>query len=137
MITATSIVFCKLEKSVCIISLQMLILLSQSSEKDLIVLIIIFLAQIRTGFPGGSERKVSVHSVRDLSLVPGLVISPREGNGYSLQYSCLENSMDRGTLWATVHGVTKSQTQLSNEHTLTKNIQPKWLRDFLRIIQII
>ena len=39
--------------------------------------------------------------------------SPGEGNGKPLQYSCLENSMDRGTWWATVHGVTKSQTQLS------------------------
>ena len=39
---------------------------------------------------------------------------PEEGNGYPLQYSCLENSMDRGAWWATVHVVTKSQTQLSN-----------------------
>ena len=40
-----------------------------------------------------------------------------EGNGNPLQYSCLENSMDRGAWWATVHGVTKSQTQLSDTHT--------------------
>jgi len=40
--------------------------------------------------------------------------SPREGNGNPLQYSCLENSMDRGAWWAIVHGVTKSRTQLSN-----------------------
>ena len=39
---------------------------------------------------------------------------PEEGNGYPLQYSCLENSMDRGAWWAIVHVVTKSQTQLSN-----------------------
>ena len=39
---------------------------------------------------------------------------PLEGNGNPLQYSCLENPMDRGAWWATVHGVTKSQTQLSN-----------------------
>ena len=39
---------------------------------------------------------------------------PEEGNGYPLQYSCLENSMDRGAWWATVHVVTKSQIQLSN-----------------------
>ena len=38
---------------------------------------------------------------------------PREGNGYPLQYSCLENSVDRGDWWDTVHGVTKSQTQLN------------------------
>ena len=44
----------------------------------------------------------------------GLERSPGEGNGYSLQYSCLENSMDRGGWWVTVHGVTKSRTRLSN-----------------------
>ena len=43
--------------------------------------------------------------------------SPGEGNGNPLQCSCLENSMDRGAWWATVHGVTKSQTQLSDTHT--------------------
>ena len=48
---------------------------------------------------------------------PWLGRSPEERNGYSLQYSCLENSMDRGAAWwTTVHGVTKSQRQLSNEH---------------------
>ena len=48
------------------------------------------------------------------NLIPGLGRSPEEGNDYTLQYSCLENSMDRGTWRATVRGVTKSQTQLSN-----------------------
>ena len=43
--------------------------------------------------------------------VPGLVRFPREGNGNSLQYSCLENPMDRGAWWATIHGLEKSQTQ--------------------------
>ena len=48
----------------------------------------------------------------------GLGRSPGEGNGYPLQYSCLENSMDRGAWWATVHGVAKSQTWLkTNTHT--------------------
>ena len=50
--------------------------------------------------------------VRDLGLVPGLGRSPGEGNGNPLQYSCLENPTDRGTWWATVHGVAQSQTQL-------------------------
>ena len=50
------------------------------------------------GFPGGSDGKVSVCSVGDLGLIPGLGRSPGEGNGYPLQYSCLENSMDRGAL---------------------------------------
>ena len=48
--------------------------------------------------------------IRDLSLIPGSGICPGGGNGYPLQYSCLENSMDRGALWPTVHGVRKSET---------------------------
>ena len=52
--------------------------------------------------------------IRDVGLILGLGRSPGEGNGKSLQYSCLENSMDRGAWRATVHGITKSWTQLSN-----------------------
>jgi len=48
--------------------------------------------------------------VRDVGLIPGLGRSPGVGNGNLLQYSCLENSMDRGAWQVTVHGVTKSQT---------------------------
>ena len=48
------------------------------------------------GFPGGSERKGSACKAGDLALIPGLGRSPGEGNGNPLQYSCLENSMDRG-----------------------------------------
>ena len=51
---------------------------------------------------------------RDVGLVPELGRSPRGGNGNPLQYSCLENSMDRGVWWATVHGVPKSWTWLNN-----------------------
>ena len=50
----------------------------------------------------------------DVGLIPGSGRSPGVGNGNPLQYSCLENSMDRKTWWSTVHGVTKSQTQLDN-----------------------
>ena len=50
----------------------------------------------------------------DVGFIPGLGRSVGEGNGYPLQYSCLENSMDRGGWWATGHGVAKSQTQLSD-----------------------
>ena len=50
----------------------------------------------------------------DASLIPGLGRSPVEGNGNPLQYSCLENSMDRGAWRATVRGITKSQIQLSS-----------------------
>ena len=45
---------------------------------------------------------------RDMGLIPGLGRSPRRGNGNLFQYSCLENSMNRGAWWATVHGVAKS-----------------------------
>ena len=67
-------------------------------------------------FPGGSAGKESACNVGDLGSIPGLGRSSEEGNDYSLQYSCLESSMDRGAWQATVHGVTKSQTQLSNFH---------------------
>ena len=66
------------------------------------------------GFPGGSEVKVSACNVRDLGSIPGLGRSPGEGNGNPVQYSCLENPMDRGAWWATVHGVAKSQTRLND-----------------------
>ena len=66
------------------------------------------------GFPGGSEVKVSSCNVGDLGSIPGLGRSTGEGNGNPLQHSCLENPMDRGAWWATVHGVTESRTQLSN-----------------------
>ena len=64
------------------------------------------------GFPGGSEFNVSAYNVGDLGLIPGSGRSPGEGNGNALQYSCLENAMDGGAWQATVHGVTKNQTQL-------------------------
>ena len=54
--------------------------------------------------PGGSEDKVSACNEGDPGLIPGLGRSPEEGNGNPLQYSCLENPMDRGAWWATVHG---------------------------------
>ena len=71
------------------------------------------------GFPSGADSKESACSVRDLGSIPGLERSPREGNGNPpFQYSCLGNPMDRETWWATVHGVAKSQTRLSNFHTV-------------------
>ena len=62
------------------------------------------------GFPGGSAGKQSPHKAGDLDLIPGSRRSPREWNDNPLQYSCLENSMDWGAWWATVHGVTESDT---------------------------
>ena len=61
------------------------------------------------GFPGGSDGEESACSEIDLGLISGSERSPGEGNGI-LQYSCLENPMDRGAWWATVHGIAKSQT---------------------------
>ena len=60
-----------------------------------------------------SKKKKSACSAGDLGSISGSGRSPGEGNGYPLQYSCLENPMSRGAWWATVHGVSKSQTRLS------------------------
>ena len=60
------------------------------------------------------EVKASACNAGDLGSIPGLGRSPGEGNGNPLQYSCLENPMDRGAWWAIVHGVAKSRTRLSN-----------------------
>ena len=67
------------------------------------------------GFPGGSAGKESACNVGDLGSIPVLGISPKEGKGYPLQYSGLKNSMDY-----TVHGITKSQTRLSDFHFQNK-----------------
>ena len=61
------------------------------------------------GFPGGSEGKASACSARDLGSIPGCGQSPGAGNGNPLQYSCLEDSMDREAWWATVLGQTENE----------------------------
>ena len=66
-------------------------------------------------FPGGSDGKVSVYNVRDLGSIPGLGRFPGEGNGNPLQSSCLENPMDRGAWWATVHGVARVRHDLATK----------------------
>ena len=71
---------------------------------------------VAPGLPGGRVVKnlpASAGDASDVGSVPGLGRSPGVEDGNPLQYSCLEKSMDRGAWWATVHGVTKSQTQLS------------------------
>ena len=60
--------------------------------------------KVNSGLPGSSVGKESACNVGDLGFIPGSGRSPGEGNDYSLQYSHLENSMDRGTWWALVHG---------------------------------
>ena len=75
-------------------------------------------------FPGGSDGKVPVYNAGDLGSIPGSGRSTGEGNGNPLQYYCLENPMDRGAWWATVHGVTRSWTQLSDFTSLTIKMCP-------------
>ena len=62
-----------------------------------------------TGCPGGSDGKASPCNAGDPGSIPGSERFPGEGNGNPLQYSCLENPMDGGAWWATVHGVAKSR----------------------------
>ena len=68
------------------------------------------IGSIYRDFPGGSDGKESACNAGDLDSIPRLGRSPGEGNGNPLQYSCLENPMNREAWWAAVHGVTKSQT---------------------------
>ena len=72
------------------------------------------------GFPGGLVVKIPPANAGDVGLIPGPGRSPGEGNGNPLQCSCVENPMDREAWQATVHGVTKSQTQLSDFHSLMR-----------------
>ena len=68
---------------------------------------------LKDGFPGGTVIKNSpadAGASEDMGSIPGLRRSPGGGNGNPLQYSCLENSMDRGARWGTVCGVSKSRT---------------------------
>ena len=76
------------------------------------------------GFPGGSNGKASACNAKDLDSIPRLGRSPGEGNGNPLQYFCLENSKDGGAWWATVHGVAKSRTWLSDFTSLWWNQMP-------------
>ena len=69
---------------------------------------------IKKGLPGGSDGKASASNVEDPGSIAGLGRSSEEGNGNPLQYPCLENPMDGGAWQATVCGVTKSRTRLSD-----------------------
>ena len=74
-------------------------------------------------FPAGSDGKASACNVVDWGSIPELGRSPGEGSGNLLQHSCLENPMDGGAWWTTVHGVAKSQTRLS-DFTFTFSVSP-------------
>ena len=73
-------------------------------------------------FPGSSDGKASAYNAGDPGSIPGSGRSPGEGNGN--QYSCLENPMDWGAWWATIHGVTKSRTWLSDFTSLHFTVMP-------------
>ena len=75
---------------------------------------------IVTHFPDSSDGKESACNEADPGSIPGFGRFPGEGSDNLLQYSCLENSMDRGDWRATVRGVAKSQTQLRDSHTTIK-----------------
>ena len=66
------------------------------------------------GFPGGSDNKESACNAGDLGLIPGSGRSPGEANGNPVQYSCLENRMDRGAWQAAVHGLEKRWPRLND-----------------------
>ena len=75
--------------------------------------------------PGLKNPPDKAEDATDAGLIPGWGRSPGGGNGNSLQHSCLENSMDRGAWWATVHGAVKSQTQMSTHSTQHKSNKDK------------
>ena len=70
----------------------------------------------QAGSPGGSDSEESTCNAGDPGSIPGSGRSPGEGNGHPFQYSCLEKPMDTGAWRATVHGITKSPTRLSDSH---------------------
>ena len=81
-------------------------------------------------FPSGSEVKETHHNAGgtgDVGSIPGLGRSPGGGHGNPLQYSCLENPIDRGAWWATVHGVAKSQMQLKQFSTHVAQLKPGFI----------
>ena len=78
---------------------------------EMILILLTGSTKYKMGFPGGSDGKESACNVGDLGLIPGLGICPGGGHGSPLQYSCLDNPVERGAI---VHGVTKSWTRLSD-----------------------
>ena len=80
-------------------------------------------SRCKLGFPDGAVVKnppANAGDARNVGLIPGSGRSPAGGTGNPLQYSCLENSIDRGAWWATIHGVTKSWIRLSREQNITQ-----------------
>ena len=90
------------------------VFLYKSHSLIFIELTLLLIVCSELGFPDSSSYQESACNAEDLGLIPGSGRSPGEGNGNPLQYSCLENPMDRGAWRATVHGAAESQTRLSN-----------------------
>ena len=80
------------------------------------------LRMFKWGFLGGSDGKESACNAGDSGLILGSGLCPGEGSGYLLQYSCLENPMDRGAWRDAVHGVAESQTQLNDSQARLENV---------------
>ena len=110
------------EKLSCDIPMFPVPILSSPSSKKLLYPQFGFSKIIKV-FSGGSGGKESSCQAGDMGSIPGLGRSLGEGNGYPLQYSCLENSMDRGAWRTMAHGVTKSWSWLSNLHFLFTYLQ--------------
>ena len=94
------------------------------------------------GFPSSSVGKESACNAGDVGLFPGLGRYPGEGNGNTLQHSCLENPMDRGAWQATVHGVSRVRHDLATKPPLATCTQPtegfdRWVPDSLDCILIL
>ena len=93
---------------------------------------VVFLkCNLSSGFPGGTSGKeppCHAGGIRDVALIPGSGRSPGGGHHNPLQYSCLENPMDRGAWWATVHGIAKSWTWLSIHTRRTKGEIMNWIK---------
>ena len=76
----------------------------------------------------------STCSAEDAGSIPEVGRFPGEGSGNPFQYSCLENPMNRGAWWATVHGVAKSWTRLSESHLRKKESKNKWSTQFKEMV---
>ena len=74
-------------------------------------------------FPSGSDGKVSARNAGDLDSNPGSGRSPGKENGNPLQYSCLENSMDRGAWWVIIHGVIKQADTTEHKHERMRHMR--------------
>ena len=81
-----------------------------------------FYLEVVLDFPGGSDGKASAYNAGNLGLIPGLGRSLGEGNGNPLQYSCLENPMDRGVWQATVNGLARVRHDLTTKIEKVKSV---------------